>query len=211
MWIKRKLMTRRLLLRRWRPSDKHDLFEYARLDAVGPPAGWPPHRSVEESERIIREFLRAKGTYAITLRGGNKVIGSIGLHYTELCNDAAGAEAMARNGLYPRQAGEPQARNTLELGYVLNPAFWGRGYVPEAASAVIEYAFCSLKADAIWCACFDYNSRSQRVCEKCGFAFMYSKQTVVKPLGGIEAVELVHCLTKERFLRMAAQRRSKAG
>ena len=46
--------TNRILLRPWRESDAEALFKYASDPEVGPRAGWPPHKSVEESLEIIR-------------------------------------------------------------------------------------------------------------------------------------------------------------
>ena len=45
--------TERLVLRRWQDSDAESLYEYAKDPDVGPIAGWPPHRSIEESRDII--------------------------------------------------------------------------------------------------------------------------------------------------------------
>ena len=42
------LETERLLLRRWEDSDAEDLFKYASDPDVGPIAGWPAHRNIEE-------------------------------------------------------------------------------------------------------------------------------------------------------------------
>lgn len=189
MRLKRKIITQRLILRRWKPRYKHDLYEYARLENVGPLAGWPPHTSLAESARIIRTTLSLSGTYAITLKETGKAIGSIGLHFTSLCGTEPGV-------------------NSLELGYVLNPAYWGNSYVPEAIFAYLSYAFIALGIDAVWCACFDFNERSRRVCQKCGFEFMYKKQTVIAQLGNFEATEDVHKLTKQRFFFLAGNDRT---
>ena len=43
------LETERLILRPWQEEDAEALFEYARDPEVGPPAGWPPHTSIENS------------------------------------------------------------------------------------------------------------------------------------------------------------------
>ena len=37
----------------------------------------------------------------------------------------------------------------LELGYTLHPDYWGRGYVPEAARALIDLAFKELELHKI--------------------------------------------------------------
>ena len=46
--------TDRIILRPWRESDAETLFKWASDPDVGPRAGWPPHKSVEESLEIIR-------------------------------------------------------------------------------------------------------------------------------------------------------------
>lgn len=43
------LKTERLLLRKWQGSDAESLFEYAKNPEIGPIAGWPPRKSVEDS------------------------------------------------------------------------------------------------------------------------------------------------------------------
>ena len=72
------LNTERLILRQWRESDSHDLYEYAKGDLVGPNAGWKPHKNEAESKRIIKMFIK-NNTYAIVLKSENKVIGAIEL------------------------------------------------------------------------------------------------------------------------------------
>ena len=46
--------TDRLFLRPWTEDDAESLFEYAKDPAVGPIAGWPVHKSVDNSIEIIR-------------------------------------------------------------------------------------------------------------------------------------------------------------
>ena len=45
--------TERILLRYWQESDAEALFKYASDPDVGLRAGWPAHKSVEESREII--------------------------------------------------------------------------------------------------------------------------------------------------------------
>lgn len=49
--------TERLILRPWEEADAEDLYEYARDPEVGPIAGWPVHKSVEDSLEVIRNVL----------------------------------------------------------------------------------------------------------------------------------------------------------
>ena len=48
-----KIETERLILRPFEESDLDDFYEYAKNDNVGPNAGWKPHESKEESEKIL--------------------------------------------------------------------------------------------------------------------------------------------------------------
>ena len=61
--------TDRIILRPWRESDAEILFKWASNPDVGPRAGWPPHKSVEESLEIIRTiFNDATNTWASSLQ-----------------------------------------------------------------------------------------------------------------------------------------------
>ena len=57
--------TNRILLRPWRDDDAEALFKYASDPDVGPRAGWPPHKSVEESLEIIRTVFNTNTMWAV--------------------------------------------------------------------------------------------------------------------------------------------------
>jgi RimJ/RimL family protein N-acetyltransferase len=153
--------TERLILRKWKISDLEDLFEYAQSELVGPNAGWKPHSNINESRKIIKSFIDGEEVYAIELKKTKKVIGSIGIHER-----------------YP----DPQTKNLRqrEIGYVLNPEFWGNGYVPEAVDYIVEFCFKELELDLVWSGHFDFNKNSQKVSEKCGFEYRFSKEEELK-------------------------------
>lgn len=72
--------TERLILRTWTQDDAEDLFKYAADPDVGPIAGWPVHKSIEDSKSTIKNvFLNAKECYAVCLKSSNKAIGCIEL------------------------------------------------------------------------------------------------------------------------------------
>ena len=71
------LETERLILRRWEDSDAESLFEYAKDPDIGPVAGWPAHRSIEESRDVIKNVFNGKEAYAICLKTDNKAIGGM--------------------------------------------------------------------------------------------------------------------------------------
>lgn len=144
------LHTERLLLRPIKLTDKDDLFEYAVDPRVGPNAGWKPHESIADTIKFIEYSIKKRdfgqpGVYAIVLPNTNKMIGTIEIH-----------------SLHGHKA---------EIGYVLNPEYWGNGYVPEAAKAVIVYAFEILKLKRLQNGYFSFNERSKRVSEKLEFVF----------------------------------------
>lgn len=59
---------------------------------------------------------------------------------------------------------------TATLGWFIGPvAEWGKGYGPEALRLLLDYAFLVLNLRKINAAVFDFNERSKRGLEKCGF------------------------------------------
>lgn len=169
------LTTERLVLRAWQETDSADLYEYAQNELVGPNAGWPPHKSEEESKQIIQMFLASNDTYAIVLKEENKVIGGIGMH-----------ERKPDENL--------EHLNQREIGYILNPAYWGRGIMPEAVNRVIDYGFNDMNLDVIWCGHFDFNENSKRVVEKCGFVHRFTKIRQLPLLNNKEVIDLYYNL-----------------
>ena len=149
------LETPRLTLRPWRESDLPDFYEYASVPGVGEMAGWPHHESIDVSRQILSSFIDEKNDLAITDRETGKVIGSLGLHPSWLNDD-------------PRYSG----LKVKEVGYVLSKDYWGRGLMPEAVAAVINFCFEQLGLDALTVGHFTENPQSKRVIEKCGFTFV---------------------------------------
>lgn len=82
------LTTPRLILRPVRMSDAQDLYEYSRDPQVAQHVLWEAHRSIHQTRAYIRYLLRqyrnaAPGTFAIALRDGGKVIGTIGFMWVQ--------------------------------------------------------------------------------------------------------------------------------
>ncbi len=141
------LKTERTILRPFRPEDAPDLYAFSRDRRVADAAGWPPHRSVEESRRIIASVFSAPDTFAVVEKGSGRVIGS------------AGFTGAARGGFGPSD----------EIGYALHPGWWGRGIMTEVVGELIRYGFAGRGLEAIWVSHYDENAASRRVIEKCGF------------------------------------------
>jgi len=160
------LETERLILRSWQESDLDDFFAYASVPGVGEMAGWPYHRTKEESRDVIKNFMEEKEVFAIVHKTDNKVIGSLGLHDSLANRDPEYSHLRIKS-----------------LGFVLSKDYWGLGLMPEAAKAVINYCFQVLELDALTCGHFVENYRSQRVIEKLGFQYVRTVQLQSKALG----------------------------
>ena len=61
--------------------------------------------------------------------------------------------------------------NSAEIGYVLNPLYWGLGIAPEAVRAVMRFGFRELHLHRIEARYMVGNNRSRRVMEKVGMEF----------------------------------------
>lgn len=171
------LETRRLLLRPWLKEDAEDLYFYAKDPEVGPVAGWPCHKSIEESRMIIQTVLSAPETYAVCLKEDGKAIGSIGLHRNDLAEE----------------------EDEYELGYWLGKPFWGRGIIPEAAEEILRHAFQDLSMNRIWCGYYDGNRKSRRVMDKLGFSYQRRTEGLLVELLGEVRTGHSMLLTREEW------------
>ena len=144
------LETDRLLLRPFTLDDAEGLYAYASHPEVGPPAGWRPHRSVEESRQVIENIFIPSDALAVLRKSDGRLIGSAGFvdrHRTEL--------------------GTPSD----EIGYSLARDCWGQGYATEAARAMLAFAGETLGARVFVAEHAVDNPASGRVMAKCGLVF----------------------------------------
>lgn len=175
------LSTDRLIIRKWNESDSKDLYEYGKSELVGPSAGWPIHKNEAESKEILKMFIENDDSYAIVLKSENKVIGGIGLHNRK-----------------PDESIVNQKQR--EIGYVLNPKYWGQGIAPEAVKSLIEYTFNTLNVDIIWTGHFNFNTNSKRVIEKCNFNYRFSKKEKLKLLDNKQVTTLYYNILKSEYI-----------
>jgi len=90
------------------------------------------------------EVPRTKFQLAITLASDEQLIGNCGIRM--------------------KTPGDREA----DLGYELNPRYWGNGYATEAASALLAFGFNHLRLHRVWAWCIAENAASARVLEKIG-------------------------------------------
>ena len=58
-----------ITLRPWEEKDAEKLYSLAKSPNIGPNAGWPPHKNIEESLTVIKTVFSQKETYTITYNG----------------------------------------------------------------------------------------------------------------------------------------------
>lgn len=142
--------TRRLRFRLWNDADAEGLFKYASDPDVGPRAGWPPHKSIEESLEVIRSFFANDHTWALELKGNGEIVGCMGYYLYGESNIEIG-------------------ENDAELGYWIAKPYWNNGLCSEALEAMIDFCFNIKGFTTLWSDFFTNNPASGRVMEKCGF------------------------------------------
>ena len=144
--------TRRLVLRKMQKNDAADMYEYASRSDVTRYLLWEPHESESYTHKYlsyIQSRYRAGDFFdwAITLKDSGKMIGTCG--FTKITVEY----------------------NSAEIGYVLNPSYWGYGIAPEAVTAVMRYGFNELRLHRIEARYMIGNDRSRRVMDKIGMQF----------------------------------------
>lgn len=146
------LITDRLVMRKLRNYDYRDMYEYSCQSSVTKYLLWCEHPSPEYTYNYlsgIEECYKSGDFYdwAITLKDSGKMIGTCGYTSFDYENGRA------------------------EVGYVINPEYWGQGVATEAVSAAIEYAFNELNVNRVEAHFIKGNNASLRVMEKCGMTF----------------------------------------
>ncbi len=146
------LQTDRLTLRRMMVADAQDMYEYSKNKEVTKYLTWDAHPDV----MYTREYLQYIGTHynmgdffdwAVVLNSEDKMIGTCGFTRFEYNN------------------------NCGEIGYVLNPAYWGQGIAAEAVREVMRFGFETLGLNRIEAKFIEGNDASMRVMEKAGMQF----------------------------------------
>ncbi len=140
------LETERLLLRRVRYEDAEEIFyAYASKPEATRFVSWPMHRSVDDTRRFVRSAVDRwecgmEYTYAIRLKN-RMLIGSIGILFQE---------------------------EGIQIGYVISPVRWGKGYATEACRRIVAVLRPFAGIYRVGSFVDAENIASIRVLEKCG-------------------------------------------
>ncbi len=142
--------TDRLILRRFKVEDAGDMFEnWASDPEVTEFLTWPTHTDVEVTKNLLSDWVTRyeDGGYfnwAMELKETGRVIGNISA--IKINEKIEGAD----------------------IGYCMSRAYWGRGLMPEALRAVMDYLFDEVGLNRV-AACHDVNNpKSGRVMDKAG-------------------------------------------
>lgn len=146
----KRLETRRLILRQIEIRDAEDMFNnWASDSEVTKFLTWPPHASLEVTKKTVENWVNSYSdpafyNWAIELKGEGIVVGSIS---TVRMNESV---------------------ESADIGYCMGKAWWGRGIMAEALSAVVDYLFAEVGLNRV-AACHDKNNpNSGRVMDKAG-------------------------------------------
>lgn len=176
------MKTERLTLRRLTVGDAADMFEYARREDVTRYLTWKPH----PDRAYTREYLEYLGgryavgmfyDWAIVYEADGKMIGTCGFTSFNCTHDSA------------------------EVGYVLNPAYWGKGIAGEALESVLQFGFEDLKLHRIEADFIKGNERSRHVREKAGMTFEGYRRESMHVKGSYVTVGVCAILAPEWRLR----------
>ncbi|GAB2549595.1 GNAT family N-acetyltransferase [Rufibacter soli] len=143
------LLTPRLILREFQEEDWHftNLYEaneeVMRYQTSGTRTSQESLEYIQQCLTEAQEEPRTLYDLAIVLEATQMLIGRVGMKV-----DYDAEEAV--------------------LWYILNRSYWSKGYVSEAATAMLRFGFDQLHLHRIWADCDPRNTGSYRVMEKIG-------------------------------------------
>lgn len=147
-----RIETERLVLRPVTFDDVPDIHRYCSDPDVARYTAWQPHGSLLETQAYVGavqdQYNRDEPSpWGVEHRELRVLIGTCGF------------------------VGRAPEHRRAELGYTLARMYWGQGYMTEAVSAVIAYAFANQDVNRIEAICDAENFASARVLEKSGMTF----------------------------------------
>ena len=142
--------TKRLILKTWKEQDldsmpaiNQDPLVCEFLPKIGDRAA-----TKALIQRFINNYKKYGFTaYAVGLKSNGEFIGFVGLLVTSF---------------------EAHFTPAVEIAWRLDSKCWGKGYATEAAKAIIDFSFTTLKLEEVVSFTVENNIRSRRVMEKIG-------------------------------------------
>ena len=148
------LETENLILRPFKDEDVDDYFGVLDSPEVRRWLHIPESLDRSDAWQQMAWFLgqwelRGTGHWALEEKDSGQFVGRAGLHRPER-HDWPG----------------------VEVGWVLHPDYWGKGYATEAGAAAVRYGFEEFQVDKLFSCILPENHRSQAVAKRLGFEFL---------------------------------------
>ena len=151
------LWTERMILRRYRPEDADDLYQYLGTDpAMDVYSGWNPYATMEMARETVCGFIDGyedDHTYSWIMDIDDVIVGTI--------------------GAYDYKDGQ------IEIGFSVVKGWQGRGLATEALKKVLEYLTENegISCVTAWCAAENIGSR--KVLEKAEMQFLGTEKNAL--------------------------------
>ena len=174
------LETNRLILRKILPSDTADMYDYSSRPETSRYLLWSPHANLKYTKKYIAYLQTAYRNeeffdFGLVDKESGKMIGTCGFTDFDMDN------------------------NSAEIGYVLHPDFWGKGFAKEAILRVMAFGFAELHLHRITAKIMTGNSASKRVAEKCGMRHESTHLESMMIKGNYETIDEYAILAKEFY------------
>jgi len=147
--------TNRLIIRTWNPEADAEQAFYIYSDPEVTRFIKTKVDSVESSQNLLKRWItksqewnNGSGFWAIILKETEEILGTI--------------------ILIQLQDEDEQLTPDYEIGWHLKRAAWGNGYATEAAKAILDYGFKTLKLPVIYSIASSENTNSLRVIQRLG-------------------------------------------
>lgn len=144
------LTTDRVFLRKITLDDAEDIFSFTSNPKTSEVLTWNAHKDIHKTKSFIQNAIIDKyeknlaAQWGIELKENRKIIGIAGfINYWE-------------------------EHDKAEITFVLSPDYWGKGYMPEALNAILDYGFKEMGLHRIEAKCEIDNYSSEKALQKIG-------------------------------------------
>ena len=148
-----RLETERLILRQTSITDAEQMFKnWASDPEVTKYLFWETHANIEATKEVLSKWDKENERldyyhWGMEIKETSQLIGT--------CGTISLSERF----------------HSAELGYCMSRAYWGKGYMSEAVSAIIKYLFYNVGLNRIAAYHDPDNVGSGRVMQKCGMVY----------------------------------------
>lgn len=141
-------LEKHIVLRPFKTEDAEDLARNANNPKIAQflTDAFPSPYTLEHAKEFIKNVGKSTPPNVFGIAINGEICGGIGIHLKE--------------DVY---------RKSAELGYWLAEKHWGKGIIPKAIMAMVNYGFENFDINRIYACPYGNNSQSKRVLEKIGF------------------------------------------